>query len=67
MWLENKGQLDKWREQFISNLCAELPAGEHENWEKCEALFPHARAALAQRLKDRELLKKWALLLDKAA
>jgi tetratricopeptide (TPR) repeat protein len=66
-WLENEGQLDKWRKQFISNLCAELPTGEHENRKKCQALFPHAQAALAQRPKDRESLKEWALLLYKAA
>ncbi len=66
-WLENEGQLDKWREQFISNLCAELPTGEYKNWEKCQALFPHAQAALAQRPKNRESIKEWALLLYKAA
>ncbi|KAH8726854.1 hypothetical protein GQ44DRAFT_704911 [Phaeosphaeriaceae sp. PMI808] len=66
-WLENQGQVDKWREQFISNLCAELPTGQHENWEKCQALFPHAKAALAQRPKGKESLKQWALLLYKAA
>ncbi|CAN9249869.1 unnamed protein product [Alternaria alternata] len=66
-WLESEGQLDRWREQFISNLCAELPTGEHEDWEKCQTLFPHAWAALAQRLKNRESLKEWALLLYKAA
>ncbi|CAN9251533.1 unnamed protein product [Alternaria alternata] len=66
-WLEGEGQLDRWREQFISNLCAELPTGEHKNWEKCQALFPHARAALAQRPKNRESLEEWALLLYKAA
>jgi hypothetical protein len=38
-WLESHRQLDRWREQFISNLCAELPAGEHENRERCRALF----------------------------
>jgi tetratricopeptide (TPR) repeat protein len=67
MWLESEGQLDKWREQFISNLCAVLPTGAHKNWEKCQALFPHARAALAQRPNDREALREWALLLYKAA
>ncbi|KAF2257865.1 hypothetical protein CC78DRAFT_549572 [Lojkania enalia] len=30
-WLENQGQLDKWRKQFILNLCAELPTGQHED------------------------------------
>ena len=66
-WLEGEGQLDRWREQFISSLCAELPTGEHENWEKCQALFPHAQAALAQRPKNRVSLEEWALLLFKAA
>jgi hypothetical protein len=66
-WLENQSQLDKWREQFISNLCAELPTGQYENWGKCQALYPHVRAALAQRPKDKEPLKEWALLLYKAA
>ena len=66
-WLENHGQLEKWRERFIFNLCAELPTGEHINWQKCQALFPHARAALAQRPRDKDSLKEWALLLYKAA
>jgi tetratricopeptide (TPR) repeat protein len=66
-WLESEGQLDKWREQFISDLCAEMPTAERKNWEQCQALFPHAQAALTQRPKDRESLKEWALLLYKAA
>jgi hypothetical protein len=66
-WLENQGQLDKWQGRFISNLCAELPTGEHINWQKRQAPFPHARAALAQRPRDEDTLKEWALLLYKAA
>ncbi|KAH8707088.1 hypothetical protein GQ44DRAFT_817933 [Phaeosphaeriaceae sp. PMI808] len=66
-WLENQGQLGKWREQFISNLCAEMPKGQYENWEKCQALYPHVRAALVQRPKDKESLEKWALLLYNAS
>jgi tetratricopeptide (TPR) repeat protein len=66
-WLESQEQLNKWREQFISNLCAELPTGQHENWEKCQALFPHARAAIAQRPASQKSLEEWALLLFKAA
>ena len=53
-WLESQEQLDKWREQFISNLSAELPTGEHKNWERCQALFPHARAAVEQRPASRK-------------
>jgi tetratricopeptide (TPR) repeat protein len=66
-WLESQQQLDKWRAQFISNLCSELPTGEYENWEKCRALFPHAKAAMAQRPQDKKSLKKWARLLYNAA
>jgi hypothetical protein len=66
-WLGNQGQLNRWRERFISNLCAEMPRGQHENWQKCQELFPHARAALAQRPQNKKLLEEWALLLYKAA
>jgi tetratricopeptide (TPR) repeat protein len=66
-WLESQKQLDKWREQFISSLCAELPTGEHNNWETCQALFPHAKAALAHRPTSQKSLEEWALLLFKAA
>lgn len=66
-WLESQRQLDKWREQFISNLCAELPTGKHENWGRCQALFPHAKAALSQRPVSQKSLEEWALLLYKAA
>jgi tetratricopeptide (TPR) repeat protein len=66
-WLENQGQLDWWRERFISNLCAEMPTGQHETWQKCQVLFPHAKAALTQRPRDKDSLKEWALLLYNAA
>jgi len=66
-WLENHGLLNKFREHFIFNLSAEMPAGKYEDWPKCQALFPHARAALTQRPKDKESLQRWALLLHKAA
>jgi tetratricopeptide (TPR) repeat protein len=66
-WLKSQGQVDRWREQFISNLCAGLPTGEHGNWGRCQALFPHARAALSQRPASQKSLEEWALLLYKAA
>jgi tetratricopeptide (TPR) repeat protein len=66
-WLEHQGQLHRWQGRFISNLCAEMPTGQHENWQKCQVLFPHARAALAQRPQDKDSLKEWALLLYKAS
>jgi tetratricopeptide (TPR) repeat protein len=66
-WLGNQGQLHRWQGRFISNLCAEMPTGEHENWQKCQVLFPHARAALAQRPQGKDSLEEWALLLFKAS
>ena len=50
-WLEAHGQIEKWRRQFLKHLDAELPTGEYENWERCQALFPHAQSAAAQRPK----------------
>jgi tetratricopeptide (TPR) repeat protein len=66
-WLGNQYQLHSWQGRFISNLCAEMPTGEHENWHKCQVLFPHAKAALAQRPQDKDSLEEWALLLYKAS
>lgn len=41
-WLKAHKQQERWKQQFIRNLDAELPTGEYENWVRCQALFPHA-------------------------
>ncbi|TIA27933.1 hypothetical protein D6C78_10968, partial [Aureobasidium pullulans] len=66
-WLENQGQLHRWQGRSISNLCAEMPTAQHENWQKCHVLFPHARAASEKRPQDKDSLKEWAHLLYKAS
>ncbi|KAH7418642.1 P-loop containing nucleoside triphosphate hydrolase protein [Cadophora sp. MPI-SDFR-AT-0126] len=66
-WLEAHGQTERWKQQFIRNLCVVLPTGEYENWEKCQALFPHAQSAAAQRPKEPDSLPEWASVLYKAA
>ncbi|MCJ1251979.1 hypothetical protein MMC30_009217 [Trapelia coarctata] len=66
-WLEASGQLEKWRQQFVRNLCAEFPTGEYENWERCQALFPHAKSAAAQQPEGQRSLRDWASILYKAA
>lgn len=38
-WLEAKGQLERWKKQFISNLCLGFPTGERKNWAACQILF----------------------------
>ena len=66
-WLDTHAQLERWKQQFIRNLCAEFPTGEHENWERCQSLFPHARSALEQQPNEKESLREWASLLYNAA
>ena len=66
-WLEANGLLEAWKQQFISNLCAEVPTGEYENWATWQELFPHAKSAMEQRPKAQESVLKWASILYKAA
>src|SRR5204862_2646302 len=66
-WLEAHGQLERWKQQYIKNLCEEFPPGNYENWEKCLALFPHAKAAVMQQPKREDSLREWATLLYNAA
>jgi hypothetical protein len=62
-WLEIHGQRERWKLQFIRNLCAELPTGEYENWVRCRALFPHETSAAAQQPEAQDALRDWALIL----
>jgi hypothetical protein len=66
-WLEANGQLERWKQQFIRNLCKEFPNGEHETWGTCQALFPHAESAAEQQPKETSSLVEWATLLYYAA
>jgi tetratricopeptide (TPR) repeat protein len=66
-WLEEHGQLETWKGQYINNLCTASPTGEYEDWAQCQALFPHAKSALLQTPKSQESLEKWAALLYNAA
>lgn len=66
-WLEAYRQLVKWKQQFIRKLDEEFPTGEDENWMVCQALFPHAKSAVAQRPEEQDTLRDWASILYKAA
>jgi hypothetical protein len=57
-WLAAHAQFERWKQQFIKNLCAEFPTGEYENWAKCQSLFPHARSAVAQQPDDKARLAR---------
>ena len=66
-WLETHGQLERWKRQYVKNLCAAFPIGKYENWCVCQALFPHAKAALEQKPESERALLQWASVLYKAA
>jgi hypothetical protein len=66
-WLEAQGEQERWKHQFIRNLSLELPTGKYENWATCQALFPHAKSAAAQKPERQESLKMWAIILYRAA
>ena len=66
-WLEASNQLERWKQQYIKNLCTVFPTGNYENWTKCQALFPHAKSAVAQEPAVESSLQDWALILYHAA
>ncbi|KAJ5372537.1 Tetratricopeptide-like helical [Penicillium concentricum] len=67
-WLKSHGQLDQWKDKFISTLYDEFPStGEYENWERCRPLFPHVKSAMSQRPTSPEYQEQWATLLYRGA
>ncbi|KAI9759097.1 MAG: hypothetical protein M1840_003516 [Geoglossum simile] len=66
-WLELQGELEGWREKYVTLMDDSYPVGWHENWKACQTLFPHAQAAVACRPTDGGALEAWASVLFKAA
>src|SRR5690242_14758290 len=66
-WLEDNSKLERWKQQFVSNLCAAFPTREYENWAACQALYAHAKAAIRQQPKDEASIAEWATVLYRAA
>ncbi|CAG8930851.1 unnamed protein product [Penicillium salamii] len=68
-WLKSKadGQLERWKEQYITILWQRFPTGEYENWPQCQPLFPHVKLAMSHRPDSHEFLSKWAALLYNGA
>ena len=66
-WLESRGQLEHWKEQYIDNLCALFPKGNYDNWPDCQIYYPHVQAATELKPKERSALLKWATIMYNAA
>ena len=57
-WLSANSELERWRQHFISNLCAAFPTGKYENWAACQALYAHAKAAEGQQPEEKSSVKE---------
>jgi tetratricopeptide (TPR) repeat protein len=66
-WLELHGELQGWKERYVTLMNNSYPEGRYENWKACQALFPHALAAVTCRPTDSNTLEAWASVLYKAA
>jgi tetratricopeptide (TPR) repeat protein len=66
-WMELQGELEGWGKTYVDIMSRNYPLGDFENWKVCQALFPHAQAALACRPADGDALLRWATLLFNAA
>jgi hypothetical protein len=67
-WLDAHGQLERWKQQYVTNLYAEFSTtGEYVNWTKCQAFFPHAKLAISQQPQHESSLREWASVLHGAA
>ncbi|KGO56393.1 Tetratricopeptide-like helical [Penicillium expansum] len=67
VWLKTNGEIERWKEEFITRLYQRFPTGKYENWAQCRSLFPHMKSAESQRPGSQDCLHKWATLLYKGA
>ncbi|KAJ6109292.1 hypothetical protein N7486_001526 [Penicillium sp. IBT 16267x] len=67
VWLKTNGEMERWKEEFITSLYERFPTGKYENWARCRSLFPHMKSAVSQRPGSQDSLRKWATLLYRGA
>ena len=65
-WLAMQREEEWWRGEFCRKLNAVFPTGEHENWSRCELLFPHAKAAERQQPANNARVREWGRILRNA-
>ena len=66
-WLERDNKLEKCKEVYITIMARNFPVGQHKNWERCQALFPHTELVIGYRPINKEFLQDWATVLFNAA
>ncbi|KAI4193680.1 MAG: hypothetical protein LQ350_008211 [Teloschistes chrysophthalmus] len=66
-WLEQRQELEKWKERYINIIADAFPSGRYENWGRCQTLFPHAELVMEYRPIEESFLQRWAAVLGNAA
>ncbi|KAL8763279.1 MAG: hypothetical protein Q9194_007383 [Teloschistes cf. exilis] len=66
-WLEQRQELEGWKERYINIIADAFPSGRYENWGRCQMLFPHAELAMEYRPIEEGFLQRWAAVLGNAA
>ncbi|KAI4086952.1 MAG: hypothetical protein L6R37_008369 [Teloschistes peruensis] len=66
-WLEQRQELEEWKERYIDIMADAFPSGRYENWGRCQMLFPHAELLIEYRPIEESFLQRWAAVLDNAA
>ena len=66
-WLEQRHELERWKEKYIAIMEDAFPPGTYANWNRCQILFPHAELALEYQPINESFLQPWAAVLSNAA
>ncbi|KAJ4323783.1 hypothetical protein N0V94_001703 [Neodidymelliopsis sp. IMI 364377] len=66
-WLELYNEYEYWKEMFVLLIDTAYPEGRLEDWPTCQALFPHAQAALNNLPVGADALQLWASVASKVA
>ena len=66
-WLEQRQELEGWKERYIAIMADAFPSGMYENWKRCQMLFPHAVLMSEYRPIEGSFLQQWTAVLSNAA
>ena len=66
-WLALQGTQNEWQEKALELMARNFPSGEHETWQACEVLYPHALTALRCSHPSKIMLLQRAKLLQNLA
>jgi tetratricopeptide (TPR) repeat protein len=66
-WLELSGELEKWKEKYITIMYHAFPIVRYGDWATCQTLFPHVEVVLEYQPMNDIYLAQWAFVLFRAA